>query len=163
MKISFEQMVGEHRKEIIDIYNYYVENDFSAYPEKSFPYEYYDKFLEMAKGYPAYSIFVNKQIVGFCFLHAYNSISTFKACAEITYFIDKMFTGKGIGKVALEKLEKEARKIGIKRILASIASENDQSLIFHRKNGFRECGKFEKIITKKGKQFDIIWMQKDIE
>jgi L-amino acid N-acyltransferase YncA len=38
MKISFEPMVHEHRKEIIDIYNYYVENDFSAYPDKSFPY-----------------------------------------------------------------------------------------------------------------------------
>jgi L-amino acid N-acyltransferase YncA len=163
MEISFEQMASKHRKEITDIYNYYVENDFSAYPDKSIPYDYYDKFLEMTKGYPAYSIIVYEKIVGFCFLHAYNSIPTFKECAEINYFIDKEFTGKGIGKVALEKLEEEGRKIGIKRILASIASENNQSIIFHQKNGFRECGKFEKIITKKGKQFDIIWMQKDIE
>lgn len=163
MEISFEKMSIEHRKDIIDIYNYYVDNSFSAYPDKTVPYGFYDKFMEMTKDYPAFSIKVKNKIVGFCFLRAYNPLPSFKECAEITYFIDKDFTKKGIGKIALDKLEIEAQQKGIKTILASIASENHQSIAFHKKSGFKECGKFEKIIKKNGKQFDIIWMQKWID
>lgn len=79
------------------------------------------------------------------------------------YFIDKTHTRNGIGTRALNKLEGDARQLGIKTLLASISSENPQSLSFHRKNGFKECGRFEKIIKKRGKQFDIIWVQKWID
>lgn len=163
MEFVFEQMSIEHSKDIIDIYNYYIDNSFSAYPDRILPYEFFNKFLEMTKGYPAFTIKMKDKIVGFCFLRAYNPLPTFKECAEVTYFIEKDYTGKGIGKIALEKLEIEARQKGIKTILANIASENHQSITFHKQNGFKECGRFEKIIKKKEKQFDIIWMQKMID
>jgi L-amino acid N-acyltransferase YncA len=163
MQVSFEHLSSEHRKDTIDILNYYIENSFAAYPDQTIPYEFYDKLLEMVKEYPAFSIKVKEKTIGFCFLRAYNPFPTFRECAEISYFIDKDFTGKGIGKIVLHKLEAEARKKGIKTILASIASENYQSLVFHKKNGFKECGRFEKIIRKRGKQFDIIWMQKMLD
>jgi hypothetical protein len=54
--------------------------------------------MEMAKDNPAFLIKAKDKIVGFCFLHAYNPLLNFKECAEITYFIDKDYTGKGIGK-----------------------------------------------------------------
>ena len=152
----------KHRKGIIDIFNYYIENSFSAYPDSKVSYEFYDKLLEITKDYPAYAIKLKDKIVGFCFLRAYNPFPTFDETAEITYFIDKDFKGKGIGKNALNKLENEARKKGIKTILADISSLNQESLIFHRNSGFKECGRFENIIRKKEKQFDIIWMQKMI-
>lgn len=162
MEFVFEQMSLEHSKDILDIFNYYIDNSYSAYPDKKMPYEFFNKFIEMTKDYPAFTIKMNEKIVGFCFLRAYNPFPTFKECAEITYFIEKDFTGKGIGNIALEKLEYEARKKGIKTILASITSENHNSINFHKKNGFKECGRFEKIFKKKEKQLDIIWMQKMI-
>ncbi len=162
MKIIFEKFSQEHGTAIIDIFNYYVENSYSAYPEKKVPYEYYDKFLEIAKSYPAFAIKSEPEIIGFCFLNAYNPLPSFKESAVITYFIDKNFKGKGVGSMALEKLETEAKQKGIKTILANIASLNEESLAFHVKNGFKECGRFEKIINKNGKQFDVVWMQKMI-
>ncbi len=161
MQVDFLPMSMDHCKGAMDIYNYYVENSLAAYPDKAMPYEFFGKFIEITKGYPAYTIFSEDEIIGFCFLRAHNPLPTFKECAEITYFIKHDFTGKGVGKLALDKLESEAREIGIKTILASISSENIQSLSFHENNGFRQCGRFEKIITKHGKQFDIIWMQKN--
>jgi len=162
MEVSFKPMTNEHRKEVIDIYNYYIENSFSAYSETMVPYSFYDRFLERTQGYPAFTIMAEGKITGFCFLRAYNPFPTFNECAEITYFIHKDFTGKGIGRKALYKLEAEARLKGIKTLLASIASENIESLAFHLKNGFVECGRFKNIIKKKNKRFDIIWMQKMI-
>ncbi len=158
--ISFEQMSDEHRTGIIDIFNYYVLHEYSAYPEEEVSYAYFDNFLEIAKKFPAYAIKIKSKVVGFCFLNYYNPLSTFKESAVITYFLDKDYRGKGIGKRALDKLEMEAREKGITNILANIASVNEESLAFHLKTGFKKCGEFEGIITKKNKQFNIIWMQK---
>lgn len=162
MEIKFEKMAMAHREGIIDIFNYYIENSFSAYPEHRLPYEYFDKFMEMTKGYPSFTIIADSKIAGFCFLRAYNQSSSFKECAEITYFIEKDHTGKGIGKAALAYLENEARQRGIRTILASISSLNKESLAFHKKNGFTRCGRFVRIGQKKGRKFDVIWMQKEI-
>ncbi|MEJ1730175.1 GNAT family N-acetyltransferase, partial [Escherichia coli] len=72
-------------------------------------------------------------------------------------------TGKGLGTKALKRLEEDALKVGIKTILANISSMNSRSIDFHKKNGFVECGRFQKIITKMGTPFDIIWMQKTLK
>lgn len=69
---------------------------------------------------------------------------------------------KGVGKQALEKLEGEAKKIGIKKLLVDISSENIQSINFHKKNGFVECGRFHNMGKKKGKYFDVVWMEKNL-
>jgi len=165
MDIEFMNMTQEYSKDVIDIFNYYAENTFAAYPESKLPYEFFYKFLEISKGYPSF-IMKNKdngKIVGFCFLRAYNPFSVFKETAEITYFIEKNEVGKGIGKEALKKLEEEAKKIGITKLLADISSENIQSIDFHKKNGFIECGRFLKIGKKKGRYFDVVWMEKELK
>lgn len=160
--VIFEKLSDEHRTSVMDIFNFYIENEFSAYPEEKLNYDYYDIFLTISNKYPAFAIKIKDKIVGFCFLNSYNPASSFKETAQITYFIDKDFKGKGIGKMALNKLEIEAKKHGIENILANIASVNKESLAFHSKNGFIKCGEFENIIKKKNKKFNIIWMQKKL-
>ncbi|MDX9703293.1 MAG: N-acetyltransferase family protein [Candidatus Auribacterota bacterium] len=164
MKILFEAMTEKHGVSVMEIFNYYVEHGFSAYPEKSLPVEFFAKFIEMTKGYPAFVMIdeATQEIVGFCFLRPYNPFPVFKKTAEISYFIKPEYTGKGLGTIALEKLQSEAKNKGIKFILASISSRNEQSLSFHKKNGFFECGKFSSIGEKKGVAFDVIWMQKEL-
>ena len=155
----------QHGNDVIDIFNYYIENSFAAYRESKLPYEAINVFLEMTKGYPSYVIKDNERnkVLGFCFLRPYNLQPAFSETAEITYFIDKDESGKGIGKEALEFLEAEGRKIGIKHIMASISAPNLNSIKFHIKSGFSEAGRFKNIAKKNGQCFDIVWMQKDIE
>jgi len=50
----------------------------------------------------------------------------------------------------------------IKTLLASISSRNKESIAFHKKHGFIECGRFKDIGRKRGKPFDVVWMQKVI-
>lgn len=164
MDVKFEKMAQEHGKEIIDLFNYYVENSFAAYPDTKLPYEFFGKFLEMTRNYPAYTIMNTdcNKVIGFCFLHAYNPFPVFRETAEISCFIDHEYVGKGIGKKALSMLEADATEHGIKRILASISSENNVSLSFHRGNGFVECGRFSRVGKKFGRYFDIVWMGKEM-
>jgi phosphinothricin acetyltransferase len=93
-------------------------------------------------------------------LRAYSPFPVFSRTAEITYFLRPGFTGQGIGKTMLGYLVEKAKEQGITSILASISSLNEESIHFHRKNGFAECGRFRTIGRKREKDFDVIYMQK---
>ncbi|MDH4232971.1 MAG: GNAT family N-acetyltransferase, partial [Nitrospirota bacterium] len=97
---------------------------------------------------------------GFGMLRAHNPVPTFSHTAEVTCFIHPDYTGKGLGKMMLCFLEKGAVEKGIATILANISSLNPNSIKFHQKNGFTECGRFRKVVRKKGQEFDTVWMQK---
>lgn len=47
MDISFEIMTPGHKKEVMDIFNYYVSNSFSAFPERELPLDFFDNLIEL--------------------------------------------------------------------------------------------------------------------
>lgn len=160
MNLIFEHLSSKHKKDVINIFNYYILNTFNAYPALPVSQSYFKNFMLPTKGYPAFAIKCDQQTIGFCYLKPYHNSTSFFACATVTYFIHHEHTGKGIGRKALDLLEFEAKNIGVKTLLAHVASLNKGSLNFHIKNGFKVCGQFEKIIKKGDTVFDIIWLQK---
>lgn len=162
MKIRFEKMGEGDREAVIDLFNYYIENSFAAYPEKKVPYGLFDQFLALTEGYPAFTVRDEEQedrIVGFAFLRPYHLLSEFQRAAEITYFIEPGYTGQGIGSRILERITAEAKRKGIDTILANVSSLNESSLRFHERHGFAECGRFRRVAKKKGQDLDVVWMQ----
>jgi phosphinothricin acetyltransferase len=161
MDFSLELASTDDGKAIIDIFNHYVENTFAAYPEAAVPYEFFGLFMSMSQGYP---FLVAKdgegKVLGFGLLRPHNPMPAFSRTAEITYFIAPDHTRKGIGGKMLDRLLAEASEMGITSILASISSLNPGSLAFHKKHGFQECGRFVGIGRKKGREFDVVWMQR---
>jgi L-amino acid N-acyltransferase YncA len=161
---KLEPVRAEEGNQVIDIFNYYVENSFAAYPEDKVPYEFFQSFLNLTQGYPflVAKDFIGR-VVGFGSLRPYSPLPTFSQTAEISNFISPEHTGKGIGQQVLDRLLEEARIMGITTILASISSLNQASLAFHKKNGFVECGRFTRIGRKKGQEFDVVWMQRMVD
>jgi phosphinothricin acetyltransferase len=148
---------------IVDIFNYYIVNSFSAYPEHKVPYEFFFMFMEACKDYPSVVAKDHEgNIAGFGMLRFHNPIPAFRYAAKITYFVKPDLTGKGLGSKMLDYLESKGKKQGIGTILASISSLNDGSIRFHAKHGFVECGRFRQVGEKKGVVFDTVWMQKFI-
>lgn len=164
MNISFEQLKLEHEDSFLEIFNYYIEHSYAAYFEKPVNSGFLKLVLEKISYYPAYVIkdLKSEKIIGFCYLKAYHPSPLFKHTAEITYFINEQYIGKGIGKLALNKLIDSARSFGIRTILANISSINEISIKFHLKNGFTKCGQFRNVGIKNNTPFDLVWMQKDI-
>lgn len=146
------------------LFNYYAQNSYAAYPEGDVPNQLFLKFLEIGRAYTSFVIKSDDGVViGFFLLHPYNPFEVFKETAEVSYFIKPEFVGKGIGTSALIKLQDEAKKLGIKHLLADISSENNESIEFHKKNGFNQCGTFHSIGKKFGKIFSVVWMEKEIK
>ncbi len=161
MKIVLERLSERHRKPVIDIFNYFVKNGFAAYPDTEVEYGFFDRLLEMARGYPAVAAKdVDDRIVGFGLLRPFHFAATFKRTAEVSYFLLPETTRQGLGTMILERLIGEAKTMGIDSILASISSRNVESVNFHVKRGFVECGRFKAIGKKFGHDFDVVWMQK---
>ena len=163
MSITFEMMDIIHRRSIMDIFDYYVQNSTAAFPA-ILPNHFFGMLMGKRRGYPAYAVLDSDKlkVVGFCLLSAYSPFSTFKQTATISYFISPDHIGQGIGEQCLEKLETEAIRMGIKIIIAEISSENHPSLKFHQKHGFKTCGALKNIGNKFDRNFDVVYMQKDL-
>ena len=161
MKIYLNQLVKEDSTEAMDIFNYYVENSFAAYPDSKLPLEFFDVLLLMTAGYPALTARNDeKTLMGFGFLRPYNPIPAFIRTAEITYFVRPEFIGKGVGKALHDYLLQFGQQMGLHTVLANVSSLNEESIRFHLRNGFTECGRLKEIAEKKGQVFDVVYFQK---
>lgn len=147
---------------VVDIFNYYIENTFAAYPEKRISHQEFEQHLQMSAGYPTGKILQNGKIAGFGMLRPFKAQEVFSHVAEATYFLRREYTGRGLGTSLLEFLENEAKQRDITHLLVSISSKNVGSLKFHEKIGFRQCGLFQGVGRKNDHTFDMIWMQKMI-
>ena len=65
MNYTFETLSESHRKAVIDIFNYYIQNSYAAYPDQPVDEDFFDRFLEMSRGYPAVVIQAGEEVVGF--------------------------------------------------------------------------------------------------
>lgn len=161
MQYSFERMAACHGQAIVDIFNRYIVTSFAAYPENPMPPEFFERLLQATEGYPRLvALAESGQVIGFGFLRPIHLANTLRRTAEVTYFISPDFTRQGIGTALLSRLAQQASPLGIDSLVASISSKNPESIAFHNKNGFGECGRFRQAGRKNGVDFDIVWMQK---
>lgn len=161
MDYSLESMSASHRQPVIDIFNHFIRKSHAAFLTEPVDYDFFDHFLKMGRGYPAVVIrTAAQQLVGFAFLRPHHSADSFRRAAEITYFILPGHTRQGLGTAILELFVEQAGALGVDTILACVSSKNSESLKFHGKSGFRECGRFVKVGRKFGEDFDAVWLQK---
>jgi phosphinothricin acetyltransferase len=158
---AFERLSEAHRVGVVDIFNHYVRTSTAAYRGEAVGYEFFERFTADADAYPAYAILdASGAVVGFCTLEPFMPIPTFFGTAEVMYFIHKDHTGKGIGTLALRRLEDDARLMGITRLVADISSDNVGSVRFHEGRGFKEYGRLDDVGRKLGVSFGVVYMQK---
>ncbi|HAR42636.1 MAG TPA: hypothetical protein DCS07_08410 [Bdellovibrionales bacterium] len=161
--ITIRKAIDRDRDGIAAIFNHYVEHSFAAYPDQPVDETFFDNMSKIVYDDAFFVIeTAEKKLAGFAFLKRYHPASTFNRVAEAGYFILPEYTRRGIGTRILDHLEKTARSLGIDALLAHISSRNQPSVAFHKKQGFSECGRLNKISRKFGKDVDIVWMRKFI-
>ena len=156
MDYRLDPVSVEDGDQIIDIFNYYVENSFAAYPESKVPNEFFQSFLNLTQSYPFFDVAKDMsgkvKVVGFEKKppHSSHLPPASSRAAQITILISPEYTGICFGQQILDRLLDQARRMGIATILASISSLNPASLAFHKKNGLMERGRFVGIGRKIG-------------
>ncbi len=146
--------------DVLSIYNYYTLNGFAAYSEKELKIDFIDHLKQNSLLFVVLEI--EKKIGGFAFIKNYLPYDNFTHTGQISYFIKPEYTNKGFGTRLLNKLIEYANENGVCLLFIHLSSLNEQSLNFHKKHGFIECGRFKNIAKKFGQTFDIIWMQRSL-
>jgi len=143
------------------VFNSFIRDSYAAYSETELSREQFEKLLSQAR--IILTLRCGEAIIGYGYLSSYKPLANFDHTGVLSYFILNDYTGMGYGSKLLTELLKKGEEIGITNYLAHISSRNEQSLIFHKKHGFKEVGRFKDVAKKFGKLIDVVWVQKQLE
>ncbi len=161
-------MIRELREEDVEkclnIYNYYIENTCFTLEEDPLQYDQFKKRCDsITKKYP-FIVMENdeKEIVGYAYLNMFNERSAYKRTADLSIYVSKDHLHEHAGKFLLEEIEKLAKENGITNIISIITTENNNSLMFHERNGFILEGTLHDVAFKMGKNIGVYYLRKKI-
>lgn len=112
------------------------------------------------------SVFVaseENEIVGWSALSPVSDRCVYGGVAEVSVYVKGTVTGKGIGKMLLDKLIDFAENHNIWTLQAGIFADNIASLKLHEKGGFRRVGTREKLGQLDGEWKDVVLMERRSE
>ena len=69
-----------------------------------------------------------------------------KSIAEVSFFLDEAYFGKGFGSSLLEKIISDCPRLKIKTLLAILLDTNKKSIGLLRKFGFAKWGHFHDVV-----------------
>jgi phosphinothricin acetyltransferase len=114
---------------------------------------------------PAYPSFVIREdgaFVGFCYVTRFKKRQAYDRTAEISIYLRPEGTGRGIGAVALERLEEAARLAGIRVLIGTLCGENRASIRLMEKAGYRRCAHLKNVGEKFGRILDVVMYEKEL-
>ena len=98
--------------------------------------------------------------------YAYGGIPFSRAayawCAEASIYLAAEARGRGIGAQLYAQLERLLQLQGYEVIYAIISGENQSSIRFHARQGYRQVARFPRTGFKFGRWLDTVWMEKRI-
>jgi len=151
---------NDDRVRILEIFNHHVTTTVAALAAEPVPPQFIDGTLQDAQSFLVAGR--DGEVAVFGFMRPFLPFSTFQTAASVTDFAAPGHTRSGLGSRILKAFESDAGERGIRTLLAAISSRNIESLKFHRKRGFYECGKLPGIGVKFGEHFDVIRMVKGL-
>nr|WP_315142439.1 GNAT family N-acetyltransferase [uncultured Flavobacterium sp.] len=152
MKISLRPYQTEDTQAIVEIINYNILNSTALYDYNIRSYEQQKNILEekINKNFPVIVAELDGKVVGFGMYSEFRFREAYKFTVEHSVYVDNEYHGKGIGKVLLQELIRIAKAQNLHTMIAVIDAENESSVEFHEKFGFKIVG----VIKESGYKFE---------
>ena len=152
MKIKLRPYQTKDTQAILDIINYNILNSTALYDYNIRSYEQQKAILEekINKHFPVIVATEEDKVLGFGMYSEFRFREAYKYTVEHSVYVDQEHHGKGIGKLLLFELIQLAKQQNLHTMIAVIDAENQSSVDFHEKFGFKTVG----IIKESGYKFD---------
>jgi phosphinothricin acetyltransferase len=163
MNIEFRKIQEKDLPVIKEIYDWFIKNSTATFHTEPISIDQLKEFIYI--NHPLYNswlICIGKEIAGYCFLTYYKKRQAYDRTAEVTLYLKTEFHGKGIGKVAMDYLEKIAIENGLKNLIGIITGDNVSSIALFEKSGYTKCAHFKNVGEKFNKILDVVAFQKEI-
>jgi L-amino acid N-acyltransferase YncA len=102
------------------------------------------------------------RLLGFAYLTFVSDKPGWRFTREDTIYLDPAARGLGLGRHLLAALLDEARRIGVRTVLASITATNTASIRLHERLGFERVGVLRSAGYKFGRWLDTCYYQLDL-
>jgi L-amino acid N-acyltransferase YncA len=117
----------------------------------------------LGKGLPYLVAEEDGRLLGFAYCQWFKPRPAYRFSAEDSIYLHPDAAGKGVGKLLLAELARQAEAIGIRKLIAVIGdSANAGSIGVHRSLGFSHAGQFKSCGWKFGRWLDIVLMEKSL-
>lgn len=148
------------------IYNQAIEAGFRTAHISPLSAENRKKWLKShsAKEYPVYIFERDGKVLGWASLSPYREgRDALSEVAEISFYIDFDYHGKGIGSRLVEHCLQQAPTLGKRVLFAIIIEGNEGSIALMEKFGFERWGYLPEVIHHEGEKRGQIYMGKIVE
>ncbi len=152
MAINIRPYKTDDTQAILDIVNHNILHSTSLYDYNIRSYEQQKTILKekINKNFPVIVAELDGIVVGFGMYSEFRFREAYQFTVEHSVYVSEDFHGNGIGKQLLQELINLARKQKIHTMIGVIDSENQSSVVFHEKFGFKTVG----VIKESGYKFD---------
>jgi phosphinothricin acetyltransferase len=152
MEIKIRPYQADDTQAILDIINYNILHSTALYDYNVRSYEQQKTILDdkINKGFPVIVTESDGVVVGFGMYSEFRFREAYKYTVEHSVYVNNDFHGNGIGKILLQELIVLAKKQGLHTMVGVIDAENQSSVVFHEKFGFKIVG----TIRESGFKFD---------
>ena len=149
-------------EQILDIFNDAIINSTALYDYKPRTMENMKTWFEIKtkNKYPVIGIVDDEdKLIGFGSYGTFRAWPAYKYSIEHSLYIHKDHRGKGIGKIILKEIIKNATSQNYHCLIAGIDAANNASIVLHKNLGFEFCGKIKHAGYKFSKWLDLDFYQ----
>ena len=152
MEISIRPYKETDTQAILEVINFNILNSTALYDYNIRTLEQQTEMLKekIDKNFPVIVATLDEKVVGFGYYGDFRFREAYKYTVEHSVYVNKDFQGMKIGHLLMEELIKLAKKQKLHTMIGVIDAENQGSVQFHEKYGFKTVG----IIKESGYKFD---------
>ncbi len=142
---------------ICDIYNYYVENTAVSFETVAVTVREMEERIVgiLNNGFPYYVVEVDGIIAGYYYISKWKERCSYSSTREVTIYLRKEMTGKGLGTLLYDHLFKTIDYKNIHVLIAGICTPNEGSIRLHEKFGFKQVAFMKEVGWKFGEWRDV--------
>jgi len=148
----------------LEIYNWYIQNSTATLEFDPLTLEQFAARIErIRQGYPYYVCEDDGAVIGYCYLDPFGVRKGYRYTCDLAIYVDRSRRKTGAGRILLDTVLAAGKAQGLRDVIAVITDENEASLAFHTRMGFREAGHMVGVADKFGRRFGVVYMQKTLQ
>lgn len=157
MSVVIVPLEAEHREEVREIYARGIETGLATFETEPPGWEAWDRsHLDGGR----LVALVDGEVAGWAALSAVSDRCAYGGVAEVSVYVAEERQGRGVGSALLGTLVAESEALGIWTLQAGVFPENGPSVALHRKAGFREVGRRERLGKLAGRWRDVLLLER---
>lgn len=149
---------------VLAIYNEAIANTTAIYEYDPFDVAYIQQWWEQktASEHPVIAAELNGQLAGFATYGVFRARAAYRATMEHSVYVNPQFQRKGIGRMLLRAIEREAFNRNVHVLIGGIDADNHTSIKLHEQEGFSKAAHLHQVAFKFNRWLDLVLVEKNL-